>query len=68
MHLLATYENDIKNALIENVMAGRDSAARGMIVGMVLGAYHGESSGIPDKWINDLKGYDRIIECLEKIG
>ena len=49
-------------------MAGGDSAARGMIVGMVLGAYHGENSGIPDKWFNDLKGYDRIIECLEKIG
>ncbi len=67
IHLLATYENDTKNALIENVMAGGDSAARGMIVGMVLGAYHGESSGIPDKWINDLKGHDRIIECLEKL-
>ena len=52
IHLLATYENDIKNALIENVMAGGDSAARGMIVGMVLGAYHGENAGIPDDIIN----------------
>jgi ADP-ribosylglycohydrolase len=67
IHLLATYENDLKNALIENVMAGGDSAARGMIVGMVLGAYHGENSGIPNKWINDLKRHDRIIECLEKL-
>jgi ADP-ribosylglycohydrolase len=68
VHLLATYENDIKNALIENVMAGGDSAARGMIVGMVLGAYHGENSGIPEKWITGLKAYERIMECLEKIG
>ena len=68
IHLLTTYENDLKNGLIENVMAGGDSAARGMIVGMVLGAYHGENSGIPDKWINDLKGYDRIVEYLERSG
>ncbi len=68
VHLLATYENDIKNALIENVMAGGDSAARGMIVGMVLGAYHGERSGIPETWVTGLKVYERIMECLEKIG
>jgi ADP-ribosylglycohydrolase len=67
IHLLATYENDTKNALIENVMAGGDSAARGMIVGMVLGAYHGENSGIPEKWITGLKVYERIMGCLEEI-
>ena len=68
IHLLAKYEDDIKNGLIENVMAGGDSAARGMIVGMILGAYHGDSSGIPHDWIKDLRVYDRIIECLESIG
>lgn len=67
IHLLATYEDDIKNGLVENVMAGGDSAARGMIVGMILGAYHGDGSGVPHEWIKDLKVFDRIMECLESI-
>jgi ADP-ribosylglycohydrolase len=67
VHLLAKYESDTKNGLIENVMAGGDSAGRGMIVGMILGAYHGESSGIPHEWMTGLKAYERIVACLEKI-
>ncbi len=41
VHLISTYADDPKTALIENVMAGGDSAARGMVAGLVLGARHG---------------------------
>ncbi|MCP4341917.1 MAG: ADP-ribosylglycohydrolase family protein [Desulfobulbaceae bacterium] len=33
-------ENSLEEALIETVMAGGDSSARAMAVGMPLGAYH----------------------------
>ena len=39
VHLVARYENDLKSALVENVMAGGDSAGRGIAVGLILGAW-----------------------------
>ncbi|MDB6074567.1 MAG: hypothetical protein JWO89_2207, partial [Verrucomicrobiaceae bacterium] len=39
---------------IENVMAGGDSAARGIFIGAVLGWLHGEQ-GIPEAWRNGLR-------------
>ena len=59
IHIIAKYENNLKDALIENVMAGGDSAARGMIVGMVLGSFHGIGS-LPEQWIRGMKTSDRI--------
>jgi ADP-ribosylglycohydrolase len=47
-------------------MAGGDSAARGMVVGMVLGAHLGLDA-IPDAWLSALKPYRRIIELLDSI-
>ena len=38
IHLVVRYPEDLKTALIENVMAGGDSAARGMAAAMILGA------------------------------
>lgn len=63
IHLATTYGGDLKSALVENVMAGGDSAARGMAVGMVLGAHLGLQS-IPDQWLRDLKPYSRIMDLL----
>ena len=63
IHLIARYEDNLKEALIENVMAGGDSAARGMIAGMLLGAYHGFSA-IPETWLSGLAARETILSLL----
>lgn len=66
VHLIAKYEDDLQAALIENVMAGGDSAGRGMLVGMVLGAYQGFSA-IPAHWLSELNARDHIMAQIEKL-
>jgi len=64
MHLIARYENDFERALIENVMAGGDSAARDMPAGMILGAHIGLDA-IPERWLKGLTSYQQIIKILD---
>jgi ADP-ribosylglycohydrolase len=66
VHLISKYESDLRTAIIENAMAGGDSAGRGLIVGQVLGAYLG-SEAIPDRWLSELKAYEHIIDLLNQI-
>ena len=66
IHLIASYEDDFKEALVENIMAGGDSAVRGMAVGMILGAHHGMED-IPSSWLNHLNAAARIGELLDQI-
>lgn len=66
IHLLARYEDNLKEALVENVMAGGDSAARGMVTGMLLGAYLGMEA-IPADWLADLKNRETIMRGLDRI-
>ena len=54
VHLIAKYENNLKEALVEAVMAGGDNAARAMTVGMVLGAWQGMKA-IPGNGSTGLK-------------
>jgi ADP-ribosylglycohydrolase len=63
IHLIASYASDLKTALIENVMAGGDSAARGLVVGMVLGAHLGKEA-IPQDWLSDMVQYPHITALL----
>jgi ADP-ribosylglycohydrolase len=53
VHLIISYADDLKTALIENVMAGGDSAARGLVVGMILGALLGQQA-IPEEWLANM--------------
>ena len=66
IHLISKYENDLKEALIQSVMAGGDSAARGMLVGMVLGAHLGAES-LPREWVSNLKRGAQITRMLQDI-
>jgi len=65
IHLIVKYENDLESALIENVMAGGDSASRGLLVGLVLSAHLGENS-IPKRWIDNLKVRNYVEESIKK--
>jgi ADP-ribosylglycohydrolase len=66
IHLILKYDTDLKTALVENVMAGGDSAARGLVVGMVLGAYQGLDA-IPSDWLVNLKPYQHIVGLLDSL-
>ena len=63
VHLIARYTDDFKTAMIENVMAGGDSSARGMLAGMVLAAAHGIAA-IPEAWISKMSAGKRIEKLL----
>ncbi|WP_373499268.1 ADP-ribosylglycohydrolase family protein [Desulfococcus sp.] len=67
VHLIARYEADLKEALIQAVMAGGDSAARGSMTGMVLAAHLGMDA-IPREWTEGMKKAQEILSLLEKIA
>jgi ADP-ribosylglycohydrolase len=63
IHLILTYGNDLKTALVENVMAGGDSAARGLVAGMILGAHLGQAA-IPGEWLTGMVRASTINDLL----
>jgi ADP-ribosylglycohydrolase len=67
VHLIAKYEKDLKEALIQCVMTAGDSAARGALVGMVLGAHHGIGD-LPDEWFEEMNATETIRKHLEKMA
>jgi ADP-ribosylglycohydrolase len=66
VHLIARYENNLKEALVQCVMAGGDSAARGALVGMLLGAHLGMDA-LPRQWVEGMKAREKIEKLLERI-
>lgn len=63
IHLIARYEDRFKEALVENAMAGGDSAARGMLAGFILGAHAGPDV-IPKDWLADMIHIPEIEKLL----
>jgi len=63
VHLIAKYEDNLKEALVENINAGGDSSARGMLAGFILGAYQGLET-IPDSWFADMAAHKKICALL----
>ena len=65
--ILLQHGDSLENALIENVMAGGDSAARGTVLGMILGAAHGQQA-IPLRWFEALQARSRVESFLRTVG
>ena len=63
LYLAMKYENNTEIAFIENAMAGGDNCARGLVLGMLLGAANGFSS-IPQIWIENLMASGDLEEFL----
>ncbi|MBN2716090.1 MAG: ADP-ribosylglycohydrolase family protein [Deltaproteobacteria bacterium] len=53
LYLLFRYGSDYRTAMMENAKAGGDSAARGMVTGMLMVAAHGPDI-IPGEWLDAL--------------
>jgi len=66
VHLIARYTDDFKTAMVENVIAGGDSSARGMMAVMVLGAAHGMGA-IPATWQAGMTAKQRINSLLDHL-
>lgn len=67
IHLISRYEQNLKEGLIQSVMAGGDSAGRNLIVGMVLGAHLGMDA-IPDDWIAGMAKGAAIQQHLNQLA
>lgn len=65
VHLILAYQDNLREALIQNVMAGGDSAARGLVVGMILGAYQG-MDGLETSWLTEMRAIRTIEQCLDQ--
>jgi len=67
IYTVLSHEESLENALIATVMAGGDSAARGMTVGMLLGAFLGETA-IPPRWLAGLSSREHIQHQLTHLA
>ena len=65
--ILLKHGDDFENALVQNVMAGGDSAARGKMLGIILGAAHGVRA-IPERWIEHISARPQIEKFFKTMG
>ncbi|GFK94632.1 hypothetical protein NNJEOMEG_02479 [Fundidesulfovibrio magnetotacticus] len=65
VQLIARHQDAPAEALADSAMAGGDSAARNLIVGMVLCAWKGLEA-LPPQWIEGLDARERIATALAK--
>ena len=59
IYLLINYHDDFEALLKANLLAGGDSAARGMVAGMIVGARYGFET-IKPSWIESLNEYEAL--------
>ena len=63
LYLILNYHQDFNQLIQENLKAGGDAAARGMVAGMIVGARYGFEE-IKPSWIKDIKEYAQLNKLI----
>jgi ADP-ribosylglycohydrolase len=66
LYIALKYKHSLEEALIANAGVGGDSAVRGMVIGMLLGAVHGREA-IPSRWIEGLNCLPHVEAMFTKL-
>ena len=67
VHVALKHEAAPETGLVDNVMAGGDSCARGLAIGMLFGARHG-LGWMPERWLAPLAARTEIETALDTLG
>ena len=63
VYLLLNYHHDFEALLKANILAGGDSASRGMVAGMIVGARYGFEA-IKPSWIEEINDYTLLNDLI----
>jgi ADP-ribosyl-[dinitrogen reductase] hydrolase len=66
-YFIHRYPNDFEKAVLSAVNGGGNNMARAALTGALSGAMVG-LKGIPEKFIQGLKDYDRLLNLAERLG
>ena len=66
LYFALKYQNSLEDALIANAGCGGDSAVRGMVIGMLLGALH-PLSAIPERWLGALNSRPHVQALFSQL-
>jgi len=66
LYFLLKFADQPLEALVQNAMAGGDSSARGLLIGLVMGAAHG-TDWMPHAWLDELKARVELEALLQLI-
>ncbi|AAS97751.1 ADP-ribosylglycohydrolase family protein [Nitratidesulfovibrio vulgaris] len=64
VHMAVRHEHEPETGLVENVMGGGDSCARGLMLGMLMGARHG-GEWLPRRWLDALRVTGEVRDWFE---
>ncbi|WDP92489.1 MAG: ADP-ribosylglycohydrolase family protein [Desulfobacter sp.] len=67
VQIIARYERQPGEGIVQAVMAGGDNAARASLVGQVLAAYNGADDAV-NNWFDGLVKKELVLELLNKIA
>ncbi|KAL6759738.1 ADP-ribosylglycohydrolase-domain-containing protein [Haematococcus lacustris] len=67
LYFALKYKDNLEEALIANAGCGGDSAVRGMVIGMLLGAVHGRQA-LPVRWMSGLRAAPHVTELMDRLA
>ena len=70
LYFALRYEHSLEAALVANANVGGDSAARAVVIGMLLGALHGSKGAeavLPKRWLDGLRARGHAEALLQQI-